>query len=582
MNAVMRPVLIAIVALAAASCATTPSTTPASSAPAAEKAAAAPAPAKTADLPHQELDAQTLFDILVGELAGQRGDINIASASLGRAAERTRDPRLAERATLASLYAKRFEDAHTYAQLWVELEPDDVEAREALGTALMELDRPAEAQLQFEKILTLEKARNNLDQAFFRIAGVLGRQGNRQASVEIMQTLVNLYPRSSAAQFAMAHLAVRGGDLETANLAVDRAIVLRPDWDEAALFKARILVSRKDFKGAQAFYEDFLERYPKATNVRINYARFLIDQKQWDKALAQFRDVVARSPDDVDALYAVGLLSLQTNRIEDARVYLKQVVAKRPDHDQARLYLGQAAEQEKHWAEAAQWYGGIEPGESYFEAQARLAVVLAKQGKTDEARERLHSIDTSTPQQRIQLILAEEQVLREARQYQEAFEVLNKALVAMPNDKDLMYARALVAEKIDRLDVVESDLRAILKQDPKNVHALNALGYTLADRTTRFQEAKDLLDQALVLKGDDAFILDSVGWLYFRMGNNAEAIKYLKRALAIRSDAEIAAHLGEVLWMAGNRNEAESVWNRALRDTPDNEALLGVIRKFKP
>ncbi len=316
--------------------------------------------------------------------------------------------------------------------------------------------------------------------------------------------------------------------------------------------------------------------------MRVNFARFLIDQKQWDKALVQFREVVAQSPNDVDALYAVGLLSMQTNRLDDARTYLKQVIAKRPDHDQARLYLGQAAEQDKNWTEAQEWYAGIQPGESYFEAQARLAVVVAKQGRTDEARERLHNIDTTTPQQRVQLILAEEQVLREARRYREAYDVLNRALGAMPDDKDLMYARALVAEKLDKLDVVESDLRAILKQDPKNVHALNALGYTLADRTTRFEEAKELLDQALALKPDDAFILDSVGWLYFRMGNNAEAIKYLKRALATRSDAEIAAHLGEVLWVAGNRNEAESVWNRALRDTPDNEALLGVIRRLKP
>jgi len=580
MKAVLYPILVLLVGVAVASCATTPSSEPPKSP---ERAAAkTTAPAKTPSLPNQELDEQTLFDILVGELAGQRGDINVASASLGRAAERTRDPRLAERASLAAIYAKNYDDAHTYAELWVELEPNDVDAREAMASTLMELDRPVEAQLQFEKILSLEAARNSLDQAYFRIAGVLGRQSNRQAAIEIMQTLVNLHPRSPAAQFAMAHLAVRGGDLETANLAVDRALALRPDWDEAALFKARILVSRKDFVRAQAFYEDFLERYPKATNVRVNFARFLIDQKQWDKALVQFREVVAQSPDDVDALYAVGLLSLQTNQIDEARKYLQQVLAKRPDHDQARLYLGQAAEQEKHWDEAAKWYSGIEPGESYFEAQARLAVVVAKQGKTDEARERLHNIDTTTPQQRIQLILAEEQVLREARRYQEAFDVMNRALVAMPNDKDLMYARALVAEKVDRLDVVESDLRAILKQDPKNVHALNALGYTLADRTTRYNEAKDLLDQALALKPDDAFILDSVGWLYFRMGNNAEAIKYLKRALAIRSDAEIAAHLGEVLWVAGNRNEAETVWDRALRDTPDNEALLGVIRKFKP
>jgi tetratricopeptide (TPR) repeat protein len=160
--------------------------------------------------------------------------------------------------------------------------------------------------------------------------------------------------------------------------------------------------------------------------------------------------------------------------------------------------------------------------------------------------------------------------------------MLGRSLKEMPNNNDLLYARALTAEKLNLIDEMERDLRIVIERDPKNAHALNALGYTLADRTTRYQEARGYLDQALALKPDDPFILDSMGWLQYRLGNTTEAIRYLKRALEQRSDAEIAAHLGEVLWVAGNRNEAESVWNRALRDTPDNEALLGAIKKFKP
>jgi Flp pilus assembly protein TadD len=160
--------------------------------------------------------------------------------------------------------------------------------------------------------------------------------------------------------------------------------------------------------------------------------------------------------------------------------------------------------------------------------------------------------------------------------------MLNAAILTVPGDKDLLYARALIAEKLNQLDVAERDLREILKKDPKNVNALNALGYTLTDRTTRYDEAHELLQQAMELKPDDAFIMDSMGWLQYRRGNTAEALKYLRRALEIRNDAEIAAHLGEVLWVVGDRHEAESVWDRALRETPDNEALNGVIKKFKP
>ena len=540
-------------------------------------------PAKpVADLPDVALEPDILYDILLGEIAGQRGHIETAAVTLGQVAQKTRDPRLAERATLAALYAKRYADAVQSAQLWVELRPANLEAREALATSLLELNQPAQAQLHFEKILALEKARKNLDRAYIRIATVLGRQSNRNAVLEIMQTLVRLYPRRAAAHFAIAHLAVRVGELDKANAAVDDALALRPDWEDAALFKARILVSKKDAPATQSFYEMFLNDHPSSTNVRINYARYLVDQKQWEKARDQFKRVVSERPEDADAVYAVGLLSMQTNRMAEAEQYMKQALQLRPQNDQARLYLGQIAEQGKHYDKAARWYKEVSSSEYNFEAQARLGVIIAKQGDLEAARKHIHGIQAKNDKQRVQLALSEEQILRDAKQYEEAMKVLDAAIKNIPDDKDLLYARALIAEKLDLIDLAESDLRAILKKDPENVHALNALGYTLADRTDRYDEAGELLTRALALKPDDAFILDSMGWLQYRLGNHAEAIKYLKRALSIRNDAEISAHLGEVLWVTGDRNGAESIWTRALRETPDNEVLIGIINKFKP
>jgi tetratricopeptide (TPR) repeat protein len=379
----------------------------------------------------------------------------------------------------------------------------------------------------------------------------------------------------------MAHLAVRAGNLDEALAAAERALKLKPDWEAAAVFKARILVSQKDPQAADAFFEAYLKEHPQATNLRMNYARQLIDQKQWERAHEQFKRVIAAQPDDADAVYAVGLLSLQTNRLDEAEKYLKKALELRPENDQARVYLGQVAEQRKRYAEAIRWYEQVSYGEFYFEAQARIGVMIARQGDLPRARAHLQAIEVASEAQKVQRVLAEEQILREARQYAEAYAVLNKALVEMPGDKDLLYARALVAEKLNRIDVVEADLREVIKKDPKNAHALNALGYTLTDRTTRYDEAHELLKQALALRPDDAFILDSMGWLQYRLGNHTEAVKYLKRALEVRDDAEISAHLGEVLWVMGNRNEAESVWSRALKDTPDNEALLDAIKKFK-
>jgi len=548
--------------------------------PASRPAAAEPARAEE-NLPKVALTPDILYNLLVGEIAGQRGQISVAASTLGKVARETRDPRIAERATLAALYAKRYDEALQSAHLWAALQPDDTEAREAIITALLELNRIAEAKSQFESLFGMEETRRHLDQAYLRAAAILGRASNRAAGVDVMRSLVALHPEQASAHFAMAHLMVRGGDLEKALVADEEALKLRPDWEDAALFKARILMSLKEPQKAGEFFAKFLDSNPGATGVRLNYARFLIDQKEWDKALDQFKRVAADLPDDADTVYAVGLLSLQTNHLDDAEKYLKRALELRPQNNQARLYLGEVAEQRKRYDDAARWYQQIRNGEYYFEAQLRLGVMQARQGNHAAALQHLESIEPQNDRERVQLALTEEQILREAKQYRQALDVMNAAIKAVPDDKDLLYARALVAEKLDMFDVTEHDLREILKQDPKNVNALNALGYTLTDRTTRYKEALELLQQAMALKPNDAYIMDSMGWLQYRLGNNAEAVKYLKQALEIRNDAEIAAHLGEVLWVMGKHNEAESVWSRALRETPDNEALNNVIKKFK-
>jgi Tfp pilus assembly protein PilF len=570
------PYLLSLVLMAG--CAGNPAQPDGDEVPAAEPVAATP---KT-PLPGAAFNPQTIYDILLGEIALQRGHAGVASVTLGKVASDSRDPRLAERATYASIYARRFDDALRAAKLWVEVQPEDADAHEAVAAILLELGRVDEARAEFERLIALESAQGSVDQVYMRIAAILSRQSNRESALSTMERLVARHAESSMAQFALAHLSVRLGDLERALTASDRALAQRPDWDEAVLFKARILVSRKETTQAQQFYESHLQRFPGATVVRTNFARFLVDQKQWESARQQFMRVVADAPDDAEATYAVGLLSMQANKPGAAEEWLQRALTLRPHNDQARLYLAQIAEDRKDYATAARWYDAVERGEHYFEAQTRLGIVMARQGDIAGARAHLQALPAETDAQRVQRALSEEQLLRDAQQYREALAVLNRALAAMADNKDLLYARALVAEKLDMIDVLESDLRNIIRQDPKHAQALNALGYTLADRTTRYGEAEIYLSQALAVKPDDPYILDSMGWLQFRLGNNTESVKYLRRALEVRSDAEIAAHLGEVLWVMGNRKEAESVWDRALLDTPDSEALLGVINRLRP
>lgn len=531
-------------------------------------------------LPNVELTPEILYDILLGEIAGQQGQLDVAVNALYRAAIATQDPRLAARATHAALYAKQYKEATSAAKLWVQLEPHDTEARETLATVLLELDDPVEAQLHLEKVLALAATQKRLGSAYLRIASLLTRQGNRKSAFEVMETLVALYPDNAHAYLALAHLGVRAADLDKALKAADKALALQPHWEEAALYKARILIGKQNLAEAEAFYASFLDDNSDASKVRLNYARFLVDRKQWDRAHKEFRRVIDASPDDADAILAVGLLSVQAERLDDAREYLQRHLELNPENDQARLYLGQVADKQQRHADAVRWYGEITSDKFYFEAQTRLCLAMARNGELERARKRLRQVQANDDDQLAQLALAEEQMLREAKAYHEALKVLNVALVKLPEQTDVRYARALVAEKLDMLDVAESDLRKILQKDPGNVHALNALGYTLADRTDRLDEALELIRKAMTHRPNDAFVLDSMGWVQYRLGNYAEAIRYLKKALSLRNDAEISAHLGEVLWIAGERTEARTIWRRALEQTPDNEALIGVIKKF--
>lgn len=532
-------------------------------------------------LPKVDLTPDILYNILLGEIAGLQGKLDVAIESLGKAGAKTRDPRLVERATHAAVYARQYAKASKVASLWIELEPENLEAHETLAMVLLHMDKPAQAQLHLENALAIAKDKSKLGHTFIRLATVLSRQGNRQAAFEVMQTLTLQYPETPYAFMALANLAVRAGELDSALEAINTALKMQPGWTEAALFKGRILIARKNDVATNSFFDSYLTEYPHSVKLRLNYARYLVDRKQWLSAKEQFERVVSHNPKDADSIFAVGLLSFQSEQLEQADQYFRRHLKLRSDNDQARVYLGQIAQRQRRYSEALAWFREITSSEQYFEAQTRTAMVMAKMGDVEKAREHIKKIQPESDQQRVQLVLAEEQVLRESKQYQKAMDVLSEALKQAPGDTDILYARALIAEKLDLIELTEKDLRSILKKDPRNVHALNALGYTLADRTDRLDEAFNLVTRAMKEKPNDAFILDSMGWVEYRRGNYQEAIKHLRKALTLRNDAEISAHLGEVLWMVGERNKARNVWLQALEKTPDNEALLGTMKRFE-
>jgi tetratricopeptide (TPR) repeat protein len=333
---------------------------------------------------------------------------------------------------------------------------------------------------------------------------------------------------------------------------------------------------------AASLLAGYLKKYPAARETRLAYARVLVTQKRFDEARVEFRKLMAGAPDSTDMVFAVALLSLQLKDYDSAEKYLRGLIdSPYRDKDAVRLYLGQVAEERKNLPEALHWYGEVGEGEQYVQAQIRYAQVLARQGKLDEARARLQQAAAKNSQQRVQLVLAEAQLLRDANQPKAAFDLVGQALDRVPNNPELLYDYAMLAEKIERVDILEASLRKLIEIRPENAHAYNALGYSLADRNQRLPEARELIEKALQLAPDDSFIIDSMGWVLYRMGQLKDSLGYLRRAYAGRPDAEIAAHLGEVLWALGERAEAERVWGDATRESPDNEALVNTIKRLK-
>jgi len=400
--------------------------------------------------------------------------------------------------------------------------------------------------------------------------------------LDLVRALARPYNDIAEVRLAVAQTAWNANDVDL-SLAESRAAMgIQPDLQLAALFHLQALQRRSNAE-ALVFVEDYLKRHPKATDVRINYARLLVTEKRQADARAQFEMLVAESPNNPDLAMAVALLALQSNNYDAADKYLKGALAAgHKEPDLIWLSLGQVAEERKQYDEALKWYGGVTAGDRYMSAQARYAGVLVKQGKMDEARKHLQTITPRNDVQRIQLVQAEANLLREAQAYKDAYDLLGKSLEGAPDSVDLLYDQAMIAEKLDRVDVLERNLKRVVELQPDHAHAYNALGYTLADRNQRLPEARKLIEKALELAPQDAYIIDSLGWVLYRMGQREEALKALRRAFALRQDADVGAHLGEVLWADGKRDEAQKIWSDLLKGNPTNETLQGTIKRFAP
>ncbi|MCF8177170.1 MAG: tetratricopeptide repeat protein [Sulfuritalea sp.] len=538
--------------------------------------AVAPTPPNVDRLPKLELTGQILYQFLLAELAAQRGQFALSASAYLELATATRDPRIVRRAAEIAFHARQYDAALEAVRLWQTLEPESHQAKQMLATLLLASGRLEELTVSIARDLAAGKPQS-VGPALLKITRAFVRYSDKAAVRSLLDRITQPYLDLAEARFVRAQAAHDVGDAESARSEIDQALERRPDWDAAALFKVDLLP-----KGAAqtAFLKKFLEVHPDVQDVRLAYARSLVVEKRYEDARVEFRTLLKANPDNPEMLYAVGILALQVNDTVEAEQLLRRLIeTNRGDPNPARFYLGQIAEQAGRLDEAVQWFDQVVAGEHSVPSRVRAAQVLLRQNKFDEARERIVAAREKSPKDS-RLIVAESQLLRDAGRHAEAYAYLVKALEAQPDQPDILYETALAAEKLGNMEVLERHLRHLIVLQPKSPQGYNALGYSLADRNLRLDEAAGLVDQALELSPDDPYILDSKGWVMFRQGKLAAALDVLQKAYDKRPDAEIAAHIGEVLWALGRHDQARGVWQEAIKAHPKNEALAATIKRF--
>lgn len=524
------------------------------------------------------LSAEFVYKFLIAEISGQRGDVNLAGSLMYELAKSAKDPRLAERSTKALLYGKQGQAALQAATLWADLDGESADARQILTQLLLASGKTSELRPHLQKLLADEK---NRAAGFLYLSGLLSRSEDKAGIFKLIQDLAKPYANLPEARIATAHAAWAAGKEQVALAELKAADKLRPGWEIAALLQGQILQARP--LEALQFYRVFLDQYPASNEVRLANAKLLVNEKQFETARKEFDKLIETNPNNADIHVTVGLLSVQLEDLSNAQNHFKQALELQyKEPEQVYFYLAQLADQAQQHDEAQKWFDAISPDNRfYFDGQIKAAIMQAKLGKLDIARKRLQSISNMTPEQEVMALQTEASMLSNAGKQQEAFDLLAHAVSNLPNSSELIYDYAMVAERVKRFDIMEQELRKLMLMKPDFAQAYNALGYTLADRNERLEEAQELIEKALSITPDDHYILDSMGWVHYRQGRLDEALEYLQRAYQLQPDPEIAAHLGEVLWQQGKREDAISTWEKALQDFPENEALLNTSKKFK-
>ena len=552
---------------------------------------ASTAPVKTADTPvtpepdstaaaakppERAFPDDSVYPLLLAEFALRRRAYDVALEQYSEQAPRLRDAGVSAHTTHLAQFMGREDAALESVQLWIELEPENIEANNTLSILLIRKGRAAEA-LPHMALLADKGEEVNFPALLSGFQELAPDQ--REALVQGINDLARNYPDNTQLLLTQAMVLAEQEQFDAALETLQQLFELEPNQSQAAMLEARILLAQQS-PAPYARLERVLEENPQDTQIRLQYAR-LLTATDMEAARTQFELLSAQSPRDGELLLSLALISREIGDNEAAKTYLRQLLALEQHVDEAHYYLGRIAEDADDLDGALYEYRQVEEGREMLVAASRASVILIDQGRAEEIRAWFRELRQQNPERAEQLYGVEADLLARGGELASATQVLDEALAQQPDSSSLRYARAMIAEQQGDLALMERELRKIIASEPDNATAINALGYTLANRTRRYDEAYELISRALALEPGEPAILDSMGWVLYRQGNYEESLDYLTRAYAAFPDPEVAAHLGEVLWVSGDTENALEIWRGGLKKDPDNAVLVETLERLQ-
>ncbi len=526
---------------------------------------------------YRPIPANTLYSLLVAEMAVQRQRFDISLYNYMDQARSTRDPSIAERATRIAQYVGSHLHAQEAADIWLQEDPLNPAAHQAAAQIYMEQGKFSEALTHLEALQELA----GISQYDYLAAnaGHLPRPQQEELA-GLLATISDQQPDSFSVWYARAIMAQHLGDYEESLQFIDKSLQLNPDYLSAGLQKGRLLSVMKRYDDAIDWLNDLIDDHPDHKGSLVLRARVLLEKRDMEGALDAFRQLHKDFSEDGAILLSLALLEEELGQREDAREHFYQLLATESHINEAHFYLGRLCEEDGEYDEAIQHYSLVDSGRELLPAQMKAAALMHEHRSLETAREYLAGLREHYPQYASTLTRVEVEILTSSDMNQQAMTLINMSLLDNPQDIDLLYTRAMLAERMNNLVMLETDLREVIRLRPNHAEALNALGYTLADRTDRWSEALPLIERALELSPDNPAVIDSLGWIYFRMGDVKRARPLLEKAFSMMKDHEIAAHLGELLWITGEREQALQVWSEGLEQRPDSHIIDETLQRL--